>query len=88
MSWIPADYLLDKIKNRRFNWLASTQLKYLDIRIDTRDDHAILLDRHGKVVATTVEQLDTLFDELNAKADRNSIFEREAINNLMKKLKA
>lgn len=77
MSWIPLDYLMRKIAERRFSWLVNSQTKYLQVRIDTRTDDAVLLDRDGKLLASTKEELDDLFGKLNHKADSNKFSSRE-----------
>lgn len=71
MSWIPLDHVITRIKNRKWFWSGcASHLKYINVRIDTRDDHAIVLDRDGKIVARDQEEFDQLFDELDAQAEK------------------
>lgn len=76
MTWIPLDYVIAKLKERKFSWLANWDLKYINIRIDMRDDHCVVLDRHDKVLAESKEQLDELFKKLDQESESNPVFKR------------
>lgn len=69
---------MKKINERRFSWLVDSRTKYLVVRIDTRTDHAILMDRDNKIIAQDKADLDDFFGKLNHKADSNSWSSRKA----------
>lgn len=86
MSWIPLKKIIKHLENRKFNWLADGRTKYLQIRIDTRDDHAVLLDRDGNVLAKSEKELDALFETLNAKGEKNACFSKLSSDDFYKPL--
>ena len=69
MSWIPLQSIINKIQEQKFFWHRAPETKYLTIRVDTRDDYAVLMDGDGKLIAETIDQLNEFFDKLNSEAD-------------------
>lgn len=47
--------VLKDTKEKRWFWYLNTRCKYVDLRIDMRDGHCIMKDRHG--VKITPEEL-------------------------------
>ena len=51
MNWIPFDEAVEIVKNiDRLDWFGNFKMKYLSIRIDTRDFKCLLLDRDNRVL--------------------------------------
>lgn len=49
-SWKPIDEILAVLNDPEWQWYWNTDCKYVDLRIDTRDMHALIRDRHGKTI--------------------------------------
>lgn len=52
-KWIPFEERVKQIRQllaSQWNWSFTNRCKYISIKIDTRDGHAILLDRDGKAI--------------------------------------
>ena len=52
MPWIPinaATKLIKKIKG--LDWVCDFSMKYVSIRIDTRDLRCVIMDRHNNVIS-------------------------------------
>lgn len=49
-KWIDLKKILEVIESDYFYWGNHSRLKYLNIRIDTRDNHAVLFDRDDKEI--------------------------------------
>jgi len=58
--WIPLKELVEGVaevvNNKKWRWASNTRCKYVSIRIDMRDGHAILLDRNNQLI--TLEQFE------------------------------
>lgn len=49
-QWIPIDEAVAIVKEFGAAWPGNFDFKYLSLRIDTRDNHCLMMDRNGKVV--------------------------------------
>lgn len=54
-EWIPFKEVGDKIlelssESSSWTWAYNSQCKYVDVRVDMRDGHCILVDRHGNPI--------------------------------------
>jgi len=67
LPWTPLEELMDGIRevtnDHNWRWAANMPCKYISIRIDMRDKHALLLDRDGEPI--TIEQLKRQAFKLN-----------------------
>lgn len=43
--------IVEKAKNKEWRWSLNHECKYIDLRIDMRDGHCLLTDRHGKEIS-------------------------------------
>lgn len=50
VKWIPLDEAVEIIKEFDAGWPHNFKFKYLSLRIDTRDNHCVMMDRDGKPV--------------------------------------
>ena len=57
MQWIPLENVIEIVKDasRRvhdgWNWYRNTRCKYINVRIDMRDGHCVIQDRHGTPIS-------------------------------------
>lgn len=69
IDWIPLQYAVDKLNNRKWFWSGGAQdaykLKYLTLNIDTRDNHCTIFNQDGECVAASKDELDALFERLD-----------------------
>ncbi len=49
-EWVPTSSVLDVITDKNWSWIANNRCKYVELRIDTRDGHCVIRDRHGKPI--------------------------------------
>lgn len=54
-DWMALDYVIEKWAKRKFNWLVDTNSKYINIRVDSRDDHCVVSLRDGTLLKNKVE---------------------------------
>jgi hypothetical protein len=54
--WISLDRIVRVLRHPDFYWGNIPRAKYLELRIDTRDNCALIMDRNGKPV--TIEDLE------------------------------
>lgn len=50
MSWKNFKQVTDFINERPLNWMKHSDLKYIEIRLDTRDMGCIVKDRDGNLI--------------------------------------
>ena len=54
-KWVSVEDVLKVINDPKWSWVRSINYKYISLRIDTRDDHCLIFDRHNNEI--TLEQL-------------------------------
>lgn len=64
-TWIPLTYVTEKLEKRKWWWGQDFSMKYLDIRVDTRDNYCTVWNNKGECIASTKEELDALFDKMD-----------------------
>lgn len=62
-KWESAQEALDVIFNDDWKWINNSRCKYISLRIDTRDGHCVIYDRHGKPI--TMNELKYQYGEDN-----------------------
>lgn len=56
-NWKNLKEIMAVLEDDNFSWTNNFDLKYIDLRIDTRDNHAVIKDRKGNVI--DIETLET-----------------------------
>lgn len=69
-DWFKFKYVAEQLDNRKWWWgSGASQLKYINIRVDTRDNHCVVTfeDRNGKVFADSLEKFTEIMKALDEK---------------------
>jgi len=61
-KWVPVEAVLEVLRDKRWLWTRNMACKYVNIRVDTRDMHCTLQDRHGTSI--TLGQLARQLDDV------------------------
>ncbi len=83
MTWMPLARISELLTNRKWFWCFTPDawdLKYIDIRVDTRDNCCVVKDRNGKVIAESLAELETLFLKLDADTKRSSFQDMRSLS--------
>ena len=54
-SWNSVEEVLAVLNDPEWRWIRNTRCKYVELRIDTRDNHCVIRDRDGNPI--TLEEL-------------------------------
>lgn len=49
-NWKNLKEIIAVLEDENFSWTNNFDLKYIDLRVDTRDNHAVIKDRKGNVI--------------------------------------
>jgi len=78
--WYPITKIVERLEKRKWWWSAAAwHLKYINIRVDTRDNCCIVTveDRDGEVVAKNIDEFNSLMDHLDKKMEgKNLTFDK------------
>jgi hypothetical protein len=50
LRWYPLEEILSVLRHIDFHWENDDRVKYLELRVDTRDNCAMVRDRHGNAI--------------------------------------
>jgi hypothetical protein len=59
--WVPVADVLAIIRDRRWSWVRNNPCKYIELRIDTRNEHCLIFDRDRREV--TLKDLSRQLDD-------------------------
>ncbi len=60
-NWIPLDDVLAVLNDPEWSWVRNMDCKYVEIRVDTRDNHCVIRARDGSAI--TLEDLQYQYSE-------------------------
>ncbi|HWA86306.1 MAG TPA: hypothetical protein VG710_08805 [Opitutus sp.] len=59
--WVPVADVLAIIRDKRWSWVRNNACKYIDLRIDTRNEHCLIFDRDHREI--TIKDLSRQLDD-------------------------
>ena len=62
-KWVPIAEVLEVLNSKEWTWAANQRCKYLNLRVDMRDGHCLIKDRHNQTI--TLEELKHQYDGNN-----------------------